>query len=106
MPEGACATVVRRLLLTVIAATAVLAPTPVCAEEQRDSWPQWRGPQRDGHHRGRRWPERLSPESLRLLWNEALGPSYSGPVVVGDRVYTTQTKDKKYEVVHAFDRRT
>ena len=35
-----------------------------------------------------------------------LGPSYSGPVVVGDRVFITQTVDKKTEVVTAHDRKT
>jgi outer membrane protein assembly factor BamB len=80
--------------------------TQTDAAEPRDSWPQWRGPNRDGIHRGPKWPESLTSESLKLLWSVPLGPSYSGPVVVGDRVFTTQTKDKKYEIVHAFDRRT
>ena len=75
-------------------------------EVSRESWPQWRGPQRDGQHRGQPWPDRLGTDSLRQVWSVALGPSYSGPVVAGDRVFTTQTRDKKLEVVHAFDRRT
>jgi outer membrane protein assembly factor BamB len=35
-----------------------------------------------------------------------LGPSYSGPVVTADRVFTTETKDKKSEAVLALDRTT
>jgi outer membrane protein assembly factor BamB len=34
-----------------------------------------------------------------------LGPSYSGPIVGTERVFTTETKDKKLEVVRAFDRK-
>jgi putative heme-binding domain-containing protein len=35
-----------------------------------------------------------------------LGPSCSGPIVAGDRVFTTESKDKKFEVVIAFHRKT
>lgn len=35
-----------------------------------------------------------------------LGPSYSGPIVGETAVFTTETKDKKTEVVHALDRKT
>lgn len=70
------------------------------------SWPQWRGPTRDGLLTGPAWPSRLDTNHLRRLWRIELGPSYSGPVVAGDRVFTTQTKDKKSEVVTAHDRAT
>ncbi|MFO1511650.1 MAG: PQQ-binding-like beta-propeller repeat protein [Verrucomicrobiota bacterium] len=69
-------------------------------------WPQWRGPQRDGQVTGERWPDRLGSNQLQQIWRVELGPSYSGPVVVGDRVFTTETKDKKFEVVTAFDRKS
>ena len=70
------------------------------------TWPQWRGPARDGHAGGPAWPAKLDPEHLRQLWRAELGPSYSGPVVGNDRVFTTETRDKKIEVVTAFDRHT
>jgi outer membrane protein assembly factor BamB len=38
------------------------------------------------------------------VWRVELGPSYSGPIVSADRVFVTETKDKKYELVHAFNR--
>ena len=31
-------------------------------------WPQWRGLNRDGRVGGPTWPERMSEESLQLLW--------------------------------------
>ena len=35
-----------------------------------------------------------------------MGPSYSGPLVVGDKVFVTESKDKSYEVVRALDRKS
>lgn len=67
-------------------------------------WPQWRGPQRDGFAGGPTWPDKLDAAHLRPLWKVELGPSYSGPVVYGNRVFTTETRDKKLEVVAAFDK--
>ena len=69
-------------------------------------WPQWRGPQRDGQFTGPAWPAKLDANQLRQVWRVELGPSYSGPIVSGTRVFTTETKDKKFEVVTAFDRKT
>ncbi|MBY0459572.1 MAG: PQQ-like beta-propeller repeat protein, partial [Gemmataceae bacterium] len=59
----------------------------------------------DGLVSGPEWPAKL--DSLKETWKVAdLGPSYSGPVVAADRVFTTQTVDKKTEVVTAHDRKT
>ena len=69
-------------------------------------WPQWRGPTRDGLVAGLAWPDKLDTNHLRQTWRVELGPSYSGPIVAGDRVFTTESKDKKFEVVRAFDRTT
>jgi outer membrane protein assembly factor BamB len=70
------------------------------------AWPQWRGPQRDGQFAGPAWPDKLDTNHLRQVWRVALGPSYSGPIVSGERVFTTETKRKQLEVVTAFDRQT
>jgi len=82
--------------LLVILANTTLLPAA--------DWPQWRGPTRDGQIRGPAWPGRIDTNHLQQVWRVALGPSYSGPIVAGDRVFTTETKDKKFEVVTAFDR--
>ncbi len=70
------------------------------------AWPQWRGPNRDGQVPGADWPGQLAGAALTQQWRVELGPSYSGPVVVGDRVFVTETKDKKWEVVRALSRST
>ncbi len=70
------------------------------------TWPQWRGPTRDGQVAGDRWPADLKPGHLDRAWRVPLGPSYSGPIVGETAVFTTETKDKRTEVVHALDRST
>jgi outer membrane protein assembly factor BamB len=70
------------------------------------AWVQWRGPNRDGKVSGPAWPNRLSKDSLTQLWRIPLGPSYSGPIVAEDLVFTTETKNQKSEIVYALDRKT
>lgn len=69
-------------------------------------WPQWRGPTRDGQVGGFAWPTSVQPSHLAERWRVELGPGYSGPLVVGDLVYTAETRDRALEVVRAFDRAT
>ena len=69
-------------------------------------WPQWRGPQRTGKIEAAPWPEALDGEHLQQLWRVELGPSYSGPIVTADRVFVTETRDKKTEHAQALDRKT
>ena len=69
-------------------------------------WNQWRGPQRDGKLSGLTLPNSLDDQQLRKVWSIPLGPSYSGPLVVGNQVYTTQTINRKIEAVTAHDRNT
>lgn len=69
------------------------------------TWPQWRGPTRDGRIVDQpAWPGSISGESLQQTWRVRLGPSYSGPVVSERYVFTTETVDQKREVVRALDR--
>ena len=79
----------------------------VFAEELKPTdWPQWRGPTRDGRVVGTQWPDSLDETHLELSWEVEQGPSYSGPIVAGNRVFTTETDEKKTEVVYAYDKTT
>lgn len=69
-------------------------------------WTQWRGPHRDSQIGSAQWPADLSEKHLTEKWTVAQGPSYSGPIVTADRVFITETKDKKFEVVRALRRST
>ncbi len=81
---------------------AMICPT-LTAEADDPVWNQWRGPNRNGV-----WPGELpkSLESLELVWEKPLQPSYSGPVSDGKVVYTTETADQSFERVTAFDLET
>lgn len=65
------------------------APLPAATADAGGGWPQWFGPNRDGH---------APPGPLRtdweksppaVLWSAPCGGGYSTPVVVGGRVYLT-----------------
>lgn len=71
-----------------------------------NDWTQWRGPNRDGKILDANWPESLDENVLTEVWSASLAPSYSGPLVVGNRVFVTETKDKKTEVVTALNIKT
>ena len=75
-------------------------------ESELVNWNQWRGPARDGNFEGATLPDKLDDTTLKKSWRKELGPSYSGPIVIKDRIFVTETKDKKYEVVTALDRST
>ena len=69
-------------------------------------WPQWRGPNRDDISKEtgllKSWPEK----GPTLLWAfEDAGIGYSAPAVVGDRLYTLGSDDKR-EFAFALDLKT
>jgi len=69
-----------------IAGQAGLAAGPASDTD----WPQWRGPQADGHsaeiHLLETWPETGPP----VLWSREIGQGYSSLIVVGNRVFTQE----------------
>ena len=71
-------------------------------------WDQWRGPSRDGFvaATAKPWPDGLDQTRLEERWRIALGPSYSGPVLAGNIIIVTETRDKQTEHVRALDRMT
>lgn len=84
------------------------APAQVLAEDvgRGDTWPQWRGPTRDGQFHGRPWPTSLDTNHLTQRWRVNLDPSYSGPIVSTGAVFVTETVNRTSERVRALDRAT
>ena len=70
------------------------------------TWSQWRGPNRDGTIQAPAWPSKIDEATLIPKWQVELQPSYSGPIVTADRIYTTETRDREQEFVSAYDRAT
>ena len=89
-----------------VLALTVMSSAHVFGQELYPDWPQWRGPTRDGHTSGKTWPEKLTPENFKLLWREKLAKGYPGPIISKDRVFVAESKDKKFGIVRALDRKT
>jgi outer membrane protein assembly factor BamB len=65
-------------------------------------WMNWRGPNREGIVTDTNWNESLDPQELTSRWKQTLGDSYSGPIILGDTIFTTESQ-KGLERVHAFE---
>ena len=84
----------------------VVTGATLSGQEPSDTWPQFRGPNRDSRYYGPAWPESIGPGHLKPTWRMELGPGYGGPVVSHDKVFVNETSKEKYEVVYALDRKT
>lgn len=88
----------RRTFLTVgtMAAGSCCLGSPLLSDDTL--WQSWRGPTRDGMLPGAVWPDSLDEQTLRQVWSNRFGDSYSGPVFSKEAVYTTETKSGKERV--------
>ena len=94
-----------RTQLAMLVAAVTLCPLTAIAADNTATWPQWRGPSRDGQASLTPvWPDRVDDATLTQHWRVELGPSYSGPIVAADRAFVTETRGKKTEVVQALSR--
>ncbi|MEX2309890.1 MAG: PQQ-binding-like beta-propeller repeat protein [Pirellulales bacterium] len=68
------------------------------------SWPQWRGPQRDGVSQETGLLQEWSEEGPPLVWQQTdLGDGFSTPAVVGDRIYLVSSEGLENEFVQALN---
>ena len=88
------------LAAAVIAACLVLAPTANAAGESEPSWPQYRGPSRNGV--ADRPAIDAAATELAVRWRIDLGPAFSTAAVRDGRVYTGMSDDTT-EYLAAFD---
>jgi outer membrane protein assembly factor BamB len=86
---------------------AALPPSAAGAQPQvsappRESWPDFRGPGRDGRYSDAPirtdWPK----EGLPRLWKQPIGPGYASFVVANGRAFTIEQR-RREEVVAAYD---
>jgi outer membrane protein assembly factor BamB len=76
------------------------------AAAHAENWPGWRGPRGDGTSAEKDVPTTWGPDE-NVRWKGKLpGPGNSSPIVWGDRVFLTQSLDKKgtERAVMCFDR--
>lgn len=81
-------------------ASLVGASAPLAAAAPA-SWPQWRGPARDGTAPGFAAPERW-PAALARRWSVPVGLGHASPVVAGNRVFV-HAREGEREVVLALE---
>jgi outer membrane protein assembly factor BamB len=75
---------------------------PVRSARAASEWPQWRGPQRDGHlSPGVSLPSSL-PADLKPAWKISVGGGHSAPIVAGTRLIYLDENGTR-EVAHAVD---
>ncbi len=80
----------------------LISPGPALAEE---TWPQWRGPNRNAQVNDPNWPDTLDEQTLVESWHVELGRGYSGPIVSPKAVFVASTVDGQ-EILQALDRQT
>ena len=66
---------------------AFLLATLMASQACGDDWPQWMGPQRDGVYRETGVIDAIPDGGLPVKWRTPVNHGYSGPAVVGERVY-------------------
>ena len=92
-------------MMTFTRLLAVVGFTTAWTSAMAQDWLQWRGPKRDGTASAEpTWPANWS--GLHRKWRVEMDSSYSGPIVVGDTVITTASKDKTYEQAIALNAAT
>ena len=86
-----------RSILLCLACAAMFQPGPLRAED----WPQWRGPNRDGHAATTRVLSSL-PLDPKIIWKLKVGEGLASPVVANGIVFYFDNVEGK-ETLHAID---
>ena len=73
------------LVLVVLYSSFLLSPSTRCVKA--DNWPQWQGPNRDGIWHEEGIIKSIPADGPPVLWRVPLAGGYSGPAVVGERLY-------------------
>ena len=76
---------------------ALLAAFALTTGVRADDWPQWMGPKRDNVWREEGIVEKFPEGGPKKLWSAPLAGGYSGPAVVGDRLFVTDYVKKTGE---------
>ena len=86
----------------------MIALTAAASPARGDDWPQWLGPQRDGIWRETGILDKFPPGGPKVLWRVPIAGGYTGPAVVGGKVYVMDrvlAKDAKVHSEALFPRR-
>src|SRR5579871_3451130 len=73
----------------ILAGWAVVGFLAAAGPTRADDWPQWAGPKRDDVWRETGIVEKFPAGGPPVKWRVPVGAGYTGPAVVGDKVYLT-----------------
>jgi len=85
-------------------ALAVLMLVAGVSSALAEDWPQWMGPNRDNQWKIAKPPMKFPAGGLKAMWSAPVGGGYSGPAVVGNRVYVTDLVPQGDAKVDNFNR--
>ena len=71
-----------------------------------EDWPQWMGPNRDNRWNATNVLDRFPEGGPKVVWRSKVAGGYSGPAVVGDRLYVTDFVSEAEVKVDNFNRAT
>ncbi len=90
----------RVLLLAACLLFGLVAPAWSQPASTAPSWPQWRGPHRDGKSAETGLLKAWSPAGPPLLWqSEGLGSGYSSLAIEGERIFTLGRRGKTEQLI-------
>ncbi len=84
---------IRRAIFTAAMTAAMVASATA------GDWPQWRGPNRDGHSSEKGLLQEWPDDGPKQLWAQPVGYGYSTASIVGERVYTTGLFDGEGKLI-------
>ncbi len=91
-----------RSLLGAFLLSAIMLGSPISpgnSTVRAEDWPGWMGPNRDNVWHASGILDRFAPQGANVVWRTDVASGYSGPAVVGDRVYLTDfVSDEDLEV--------
>ncbi|MBT6919451.1 MAG: PQQ-binding-like beta-propeller repeat protein, partial [Planctomycetaceae bacterium] len=76
-----------RIILVLVVLYSSFLVTPFTRCVKAEDWPQWQGPNRDGIWHEEGIIESIPADGPPVLWRVPLAGGYSGPAVVGERLY-------------------
>ncbi len=85
---------------------AIVFGALMCSYCVADDWPQWMGSNRDNRWNADNIVERFPEGGPKVVWRAPVAGGYSGPAVVGDRVYVTDFVSEGDVKVDNFNRAT
>src|SRR5688572_4798624 len=79
----------KRLGVAFVALLALALTSAIAADASRDNWPQWRGPNRDGHSPDKNLISEWDKDGPELAWKTpGLGKGFSSAAVADGKVFT------------------